>query len=363
MTPLKLGIVGVGGMGGIHARGLKDTAGIELVAVCDLNADMAQKVGEETGATPYTDYSKFLRSGLEAVLIATPHPFHAKAAIEAAKRGIHVLSEKPIAVTVREGDSMIAACREAGVLLGVNFQQRAEPVRKRMKEMVDAGVLGAIHRVEMSAPWYRTQAYYDSGAWRGTWKGEGGGILMNQAPHSLDQFLWIGGAPKRVQALAFTRLHKIEVENTCTALCDYGDGKAGVFYASTAEIPAPERFELWGDRGALKLENGVLSHFKTGASLAEHLAGTPTMWATIPGEWQTIEVTETVDVNVESVLAFARAVRANDPSLMLATGEDGLASLELGNAFLMAGFSHREVELPLNRTAYTRILAKLRAGA
>jgi predicted dehydrogenase len=274
-----------------------------------------------------------------------------------------VLCEKPISVTVREGDAMVAACNEAGVLLGVVFQQRAEPARRAMKKMVDDSVLGSIHRVEMSAPWYRTQSYYDSGAWRGTWKGEGGGVLMNQAPHSLDQFLWIGGAPLRVQAVVFTRLHNIEVENTCTAICDYGDGKAGTFYVSTADLPAPERFEIWGDKGALRLENNVLSHWETGVSLAAHLTGNAKEGAEIGGEWRTVEVPQNVTVYDEVLRAFARAVKADEPALMIATGEEGLVALELANAFLLAGFTHREVELPLNRATYSRFLSKLRAGS
>ncbi|RYG55291.1 Gfo/Idh/MocA family oxidoreductase, partial [bacterium] len=209
MQPVRFGVIGVGGMGGHHARSFKDLAEGTLVAVADVNAETAQKVAAETGAKAFVDANDLIDNGdVEAIIIATPHFFHPPVAEYAASKGVHVLTEKPIAVTVSAADRMIEAAEKGGVLLGVMFQQRTEKVRIKMKAMIDGGELGAVHRVSMMAPWYRPQAYYGSGAWRGTWKGEGGGILMNQAPHSLDQFVWLaGGSPQSVQAIAGTRLH------------------------------------------------------------------------------------------------------------------------------------------------------------
>lgn len=363
MNPLKLGVIGVGGMGGHHARSIAKLDEVTITAVADVNPDTAKLVGEEIGARSFSDYKPLIRSGeVEAILIATPHYFHPPIAQYAAQHGVHVLSEKPIAVTVKAADKMIAVCREKGVLLGIMFQQRTEPSRRKMKDMVDSGVLGDLHRVSMQAPWYRTQAYYDSGAWRGTWKGEGGGVLMNQSPHSLDQFNWIGGMPKTIQAITTTRLHNIEVDNTSLSILDYGNGKIGWFYTSTAELPGNERIEVAGERGSLIWEDGKLRHFVASEPMSEHLR-TSTGSSGLTGEWHDVEVEGEPGSHLQVVQAFAQAVRQNDESLLIANGEDGLRSLELANAMLLAGYTRRETSLPLDRARFERTLEKLKAGA
>jgi predicted dehydrogenase len=243
------------------------------------------------------------------------------------------------------------------------FQQRMVKWRQKIHEIVSSGELGALHRISLTAPWYRTQAYYDSGAWRGTWKGEGGGVLMNQAPHSLDQFLWIGGQPKSVQAIAATRLHDIEVENTALAICDYGDGKVGMFYASTAEAPVGERMEVIGDQGVLIYSDGKLRRADLSATVSQHLIGATERFGGLELSWRDVEIEEeTAQPHLEVHRAFANAVRANDPSLLVATGEDGLRALEFGNAVLLAGYTRREVKLPLAAGAFETMLEKLQSG-
>jgi predicted dehydrogenase len=258
---------------------------------------------------------------------------------------------------------MVKTCRDKGVMLGVMFQQRTDGVRRKMHEMVSSGVLGELHRVAMTVPWYRPQAYYDSGAWRGTWKGEGGGVLMNQAPHNLDQFVWLGGMPQSVQALALTRHHKIEVDNTGLAIFDYGNGKVGWLYVSTAELSTGERVELAGEKGALILDAGKLRHFVAERPMVEHLRTETSMFGGIKGEWHDVEVEEVASGHTEVTRAFARAIRAGDESLMVANGEDGVRALEIANAMLLAGFTHKEVELPVNRGKFERMLKKLQQGA
>jgi predicted dehydrogenase len=359
---VKFGVIGVGGMGASHCSSLHEKEETELVAVVDINEEAAKAAGDKYGARAFTDYKKMIRSGgVEAIAIVTPHFFHPPIAEYAARHGVHVLTEKPLAVTVKAGDKMIAACREAGVLLGVMFQQRLQPWRKKMREMVQAGELGALHRISMSVPWYRTQAYYDSGSWRGTWKGEGGGVLMNQAPHSLDQFLWLGGQPKSVQAIATTRLHNIEVENTATAIFDYGTGQIGQFYVSTAEVALAETVAIVGEKGALVWDGSVLRRLTPESPVNEHMR-TAQGNSGNAGTWSEIEVPDSPHGPGEVHRAFARAVRENDPSLLVADGEDGLRSLELANAMLLAGYTHREVKLPLDRNAFERMLKKLQSG-
>jgi predicted dehydrogenase len=352
-------------MGGSHARSMGDIEEANLVAVADVSEETAQKVGQETGATAFTDYKDLIdNGGVEAILIATPHFFHPPVAEYAASKGVHVLSEKPIAVTVAAADSMIAACEMGGVFLGVMFQQRTESVRCKVKEMIDGGELGEIYRISMTAPWYRPQAYYGSGAWRGTWKGEGGGILMNQAPHSLDQFLWLsGGSPQSVQAIADTRLHSIEVENTAMAICDFGDGKTGYFYASTAEIPGAERVEIAGDKGVISLDERGLRFFELQTPLSEHLKSSQEAFGNPKGDWRTIEHEDKEQGHTEVTRAFCRAIQNKDASLMVADGREGLKALELANAILTAGYTRREVKLPLDRAAFDAMLEKLQNGA
>jgi len=363
MNPVRFGIVGVGGMGGHHAKTLGQMPETQLVAVADLNPDTAQRVASETGARAFSDSRALLESGVEAVLIATPHPFHAAVTREAATRGVHVLSEKPLAVSSSEADAMIAGCNEAGVLLGVMFQQRTDGARLAMRGMIQRGELGALHRISMTAPWYRTQAYYDSGSWRGTWKGEGGGILMNQAPHSLDQFVWLfGRSPSSVLAICETRLHNIEVENVAVALCDYGEGVTGQFYASTSDVPSGERVEIAGDRGLLVHDEHGLRFLELVTPLSQHLREAKGGFDTPERAWRTVEHSNEVEAHVKVVVAFARAVRENDASLLVASGRDGLAALELANAILLAGATRREVSLPLSRAGFDDLLRALQEG-
>ncbi len=362
MKPVKYGVIGVGGMGAGHCSLLHEMPETELVAVADVNAETAKTTGEKYGAKPFIDYKKMIRSGgVEAIAIVTPHFFHPVIAQYAAQHGVNVMTEKPLAVTVKAGDKMIASCAEAGVLLGVMFQQRLQPWRKKMRELVQAGELGALHRISMSVPWYRTQAYYNSGSWRGTWKGEGGGVLMNQAPHSLDQFIWLGGQPKSVQAIATTRLHDIEVENTAAAIFDYGTGQIGQFYVSTAEIALAETVEIVGENGALVWDGKTLRRQKPESPINEHMR-TAQGNSGNDGTWSEIELEDAAEGVGEVHRAFARAIRENDPSLMIANGEDGLRSLELANSILLAGYTRREVQLPLDRNAFERTLKKLQAG-
>ena len=351
-------------MGGNHARSFADIEEATLVAVADVNAETAEKVAQQTGATAFASAEELIEKGdVEAILIATPHFFHPPVAMHAAAHGVHVLSEKPLAVTVAAADAMVEAADKGGVLLGVMFQQRLEDRRAKMKQMVQSGALGELHRISIVAPWYRPQAYYEMGAWRGTWKGEGGGILMNQAPHSVDQFIWLMGEnPRSVQAMVNTRLHNIEVENTAMALVNFGPGKSGYFYASTAEIPGGERVELAGDNGLLALDSDGLRFYELEMPLSQHLATAQGGFSQPKGEWRNIEIDTPNGSHNDVTRAFCRAVRANDASLLVADGRDGMKALELANAILLAGYSHREVELPVDRNAVDAMLKNLQAG-
>ncbi len=352
----------MGGMGKGHVKALINIEEAELVAVSDVNEEAVKAVAEETGATPFTSYEDLVtEGGVEAIVIATPHYFHPPIAEFAASKGVHVFSEKPIGVTVKAGQQMVQACKDNNVLLGVNFQQRLNVARAKIHQMIGEGVIGDVMRITMEVPWYRTQFYYNMGSWRGTWKGEGGGVLMNQAPHSIDQMIWLAGMPKSVQAIVTTRLHEIEVDNTALAIFDYGNSKVGSLYVSTAEAITSERIEITGSLGALHYEAGKLTHYKLEQPLPEHLRDTQAN-AGIKGEWVDVEVTGESGSTGEMLSAFMHAVRDNDPYNMVANGEDGLRSLEIANAILMAGYTHREVKFPLDYNAVQEMFDKLCAG-
>lgn len=359
MEPLKLGLIGLGGMGRGHLAKELGSPLVKFVGVADVVKASVDEVSASHNIPGYYDPQELIDSGTcEAVLIATPHPFHAPIALAAMRRGLHVMSEKPIAVTVSEADGMIAAAKEAGVKLGVMFNTRTVAVYRRAHELLQAGEIGTLYRsVIVASQWYRSQAYYNSGSWRGTWKGEGGGILMNQAPHSLDMFIWLGGKPSRVSARVQTRAHQIEVEDAVEALLDYESGQTGYLYATTAEWPGEDRYEFTGTRGKLVIQGGQLRLYRMTAPLAENLA-TNAMWGKPEGAWEDIEVPHEPAGHLQVVEQFARAIREDAP--LVATGEDGLNSLELANSLLLSGFRNRAVDLPLDRAAYDQFIAEMR---
>jgi predicted dehydrogenase len=362
VDPLRIGLIGLGNMGRAHLEKEQGLDEAKIVAVADVDAKAVADVRDRYGVRGFHSPEELIRSGeAEAVLIATPHPFHAPVAIAAAEAGMHVLSEKPIAVAVSEADRMIAACTAAGVKLGVMFQTRTDPVYRAAKAVIDAGAVGAVYRTTMVAnQWYRPQAYYDSGAWRGTWRGEGGGVVMNQAPHSLDAFIWLGGRPNRVEGRAWTRGHRIEVEDTVSALLEYPNGATGYLYTTTAEWPGENRFEIVGDAGKLVVLNDQVRLYRLERGLQGDLDTNPAMFGKPSGAWEDVPVESAPHGHAEVVRRFARAVRRNEP--LVATGEDGLAALELANALLLAGYTRSPVGLPLDRAAYDAFLAEKRAG-
>ena len=361
MEPLRIGLVGLGTMGRGHLDKEQALDEARIVAVADVVPAAVDEMKASYGVRGFYSYQELVDSGeVEAILIATPHPFHCPIAVYAVERNLHVLSEKPIAVTVGEADRMLAAARQGGVKLGIMFQTRTDPTYARAKEIVDSGALGQVYHATMVATaWYRTQAYYDSGAWRGTWKDEGGGVVMNQAPHSLDTFIWIAGKPSRIEARAWTRGHRIEVEDSVSAMLEYPNGATGYLYTTTAEWPGENRLEVVGDRGKLLVLDGKLQLYRLDKALQDEI-DTGEHWGKPTGSWQDVPVEPAPSGHAQVVRRFARWVRLGEPPV--ATGQDGLEQLELANALLLSGYQRRPVDLPLDRAAYDAFLAEKRAG-
>jgi predicted dehydrogenase len=250
---LRYVIIGVGGViGPSHIKALKQMPEAQIVGVSDIDAERAKPRAEEIGCPWYTDHKAMLAElKPDVAIITTPHPFHAPLALDAFAAGAHVLVEKPIAVQVAEADQMNQAADAAGRLLAVNFQQRFRPVIERAKALMDSGEIGPIVRTLCIEPWYRPAAYYKSAGWRGTWKGEGGAVLMNQGPHPLDLFCYLAGPPAKVSGWLRTRYHEIEAEDTAQAMLEYANGAPGYLALSTAETGLKRRMEIVGENGRL----------------------------------------------------------------------------------------------------------------
>jgi predicted dehydrogenase len=305
----------------------------------------------------FTQPEELLDSGLvDMVIVATPHYFHPPIAVAAFERGLHVLSEKPIAASVSEADRMIGAARASGKKFGVMFQMRASARNQAARRLIESGRLGDIYRASLTMGWYRTQAYYDSGTWRATWAGEGGGVLINQAPHLLDLFTWLAGLPSRVTGQTRTRLHAIEVEDEAFALLEYPNGAHGYLYASTMEAPATEQIEICGDRGKLLLR-GDLRFWELDSSIREFTRVSADVWAGPKAKEIPVELEERPSGHTAITTNFARAILHDEP--LIAPGEEGLRAVELINAMIMSGKQNRPVDLPVDRAAYDALLADL----
>ncbi len=301
-----------------------------------------------------------LDSGLiDALILASPHYWHAPHAVAAAQRGIHVMAEKPMASDVGDARIMIQQCRKHKVALGVMFMMRTRPVMAAMKNMVDSGQLGKIYRISLIASnWFRSQAYYDSGAWRGTWDGEGGGVLINQAPHSLDLFQWIGGMPKSLSAILQTPMHKVEVETSAQIILDYGDGKTGYIYATTGESPGAEQLSVAGTRGTLVSEN-KLRFCRLETPLDEHLRTTTSWWDPPASRWEDVPVNGKPDDGKHIVILRNFADHLIDGTPLLTPGSECINELEISNAAYIAGYKHKTVELPVDAKEIEAVISKL----
>jgi predicted dehydrogenase len=354
-------IGGAASIAASHIAALRQLPGAQIVGLSDVAGERGAARAHELGCPFFENHNAMLAElRPDVAVICTPHPSHAALTIDALRAGAHVLVEKPLAVEVAEADAMIAAADAAGRLLAVNLQHRFRPVVERARTLIDEGEIGPLVRTLCVEPTYRTAAYYRSAGWRGTWRGEGGGVLLNQAPHPLDLLCWLAGMPARVWGWARTRAHTIECEDTAQALLEYPNGAPGYVYFSTAEPDELGRLEIVGERGALVIAGDDLTTLRYTPSLPEHLARCPELWdvpdATISA--QTVSGDGGGHLAVHRDLAEAIA-KGRPPR---ADGCEARKSLELANAIILSSHLERPVDLPLDRAAYGALLARLRGG-
>ena len=365
METVRVGIIGIGNMGSGHAKNIVagKVPGMTLAAVCDVNPKRLEWAKENCpDAEQFDDAIKMLDSGkIDAAIVATPHYFHPVYVTEALKRDIHVLSEKPAGVytkAVREVNELAARSKATYAIM---FNQRTNCVYRKMKEIVDSGAMGQIRRTNwIITDWYRSQSYYDSGAWRATWSGEGGGVLMNQCPHNLDLWQWICGMPTKVRAFCKEgKWHDIEVEDDVTAYVEYANGATGVFITTTGDCPGTNRFEVTLDGGKLVVENNELYMYKLEMFEQDFSKTWKNGFGAPKCEKIKVETDGFNPQHVEVLRAFAAHIMKGEP--LVASGVEGIRGLTLANAMYLSSWTGETVELPLDEDRFLEELDKRRA--
>jgi len=340
--------------------------GLRLAAVCDIDPSRLSLCLERNpGVTGYSDWRSLVADpGLDVVIVAVPHPLHADIAMAALRSGKHVLTEKPVDITVTKAAQLNEVARESGKVFGIMFNQRTNPLFARAREMVKNGELGQLQRsVWIITNWFRTQSYYDSGTWRATWSGEGGGVLLNQAPHNLDLWQWICGMPTEITAFCdIAKYHNIEVEDDVTIFARYDDGATGVFLTSTGESPGTNRLEITGTLGKIVIEEGKLKHWKLRQDVMDVCREHPDSFVSI--EYDLIETVQTEQESAHPGILqnFTNAILYGEE--LLSPGTDGIYELSISNAaYLSSARGNVPVKLPPDGEAFDALLEGLIAGS
>ena len=367
-TRVRLGIIGIGNMGSEHCRLILGgkCPETELCAVADLRAERREwarnTLPENVGI--YPDGRELIASGTcDAVLIAVPHFQHEPLAVAALEAGLHVLCEKPAAVQADRAEKMIRAAEKAGKTLTFMFNQRTNCVYRAVKALLDSGEMGAVKRMNwVITDWYRTQRYYDSGSWRATWAGEGGGVLLNQCPHQLDLLVWLCGMPCAVTARCMEgKWHHIEVEDDVTAFLEFPDGATGVFVASTGDLPGTNRLEIDCERGKIVCEDGKAKVWRLGVNEREICFASDDPWYRGETEESILETDGENPQHAGVINAFAAHLLRGEKTV--AEAEDGLRALQLSNAIHLSGWTGKRVEIPVPPEAFNRELDRRIAGS
>jgi len=359
MQKVRYGIVGMGGMGTGHGKTMQSIEECQLTAVCDMVPEAAQAGGATFGVPHYTDYHELVDSSdVDAVVVATPHYFHPEVAIYAMEQGKPVLCEKPIAVTVSAAEAMVKTAERTGTPFSAMHQSRSEPIWRAVGDLVRAGRLGEIYRTLLIYADFRSQAYYNSAGWRATWAGEGGGVLINQAPHSLDRFTWLGGLPNRVTAYTATRNHDIEVEDTAAATLGYPNGAVGYVYCSTTEHPGTNLMELCGERGKVRVVGKEVKFWELPKGVKEFSDTSTEMWAHPPVEEVELELPDCESGHIAILRNFARHILYGED--LIAPGVEGIKTVEMINAMILSGKTGEPVEIPVDRARYDSLLDELK---
>ena len=365
MSTLKLGIIGIGNMGSAHCKRFlnKELTDCELTAVCDIDPAKLDWVKENIGEDikRYADYHQLLDDHVcDAILIATPHYDHPVIAIEAFEKGYHVLSEKPAGVYTKKVREMNEAAAKSGKVFAMMYNQRTNPTYQKVREIITTGQLGEPKRlVWVITNWYRTQKYYDSGAWRATWEGEGGGVLLNQCPHQLDLWQWMFGMPKTINAkCSVGKYHDVEIEDDVTITAEYENGATATFITSTGEYPGSNHLIISGDRGRIVVEEGKKVTF-TKLERAEREFCYSSDKSFIPPEDipRTEEVYEFDNFGTQHtgiLQNFTNHILYGEE--LMSNGYEGINGLTISNAAFLSDWTKQEITLPMDEDLFYELL-------
>ena len=377
MEKVRYGIVGIGKQGSMYAsrlHGGKDKNGV-LVAVCDENESRRAWAEKElSGVKVFSDYNEMFKSGLiNAVIVVTPHYFHPEVCIAGLNAGLNVLCDKPVGVytkAVREVNKLALEKKEQ--IFGMMYNQRTDPLYKKAKEIIDSGALGNLKRVSwIITDWYRPQAYYNQGGWRGTWAGEGGGVLINQCPHQLDLLQWLCGMPVKVAGYAKCGVNReINVENDVTAYFEFANGASGVFITSTHDSPGTNRLEIDGDGGQIvvdlgRLGTGKLTYYKLSEFESKFNKETTKFMPRIAGVNKTFKLGAIGRIksvlngqHIAVIRRFSEVVLRKPNLTLIANGAEGINGLTISNAIHLSSWLGKPVTLPLDEDLFIAELGK-----
>ena len=363
MEKVRLGILGIGNMGSGHCKNIlaEPDCEIELAAVCDVKEDRRNWAKENLpdSVAIFDNAEDMMSSGTcDAILVAVPHYDHPKYVLEALKHGLHVISEKPAGVYTKAVREMIEETKKYDKVFAMMFNQRTNCLYRKMHEMVHSGEYGQIKRVNwIITDWYRTQAYYNSGGWRATWAGEGGGVLLNQCPHQLDLLQWICGLPVRVQAHCHVgKWHDIEVEDDVTAYLEFENGATGVFVTTTGDAPGTNRFEIDLEKAKIVCEDDKLSVYELEVNEREFCFTEPQGFKKPEGHFVEVETDGQNPQHMGILKAFAGKILHGTP--LVAEGAEGINGLMLSNAMFLSSWEDKMVTLPIDEDLFYDELMK-----
>ena len=351
MEKIRLGIIGIGNMGSGHATRIMagNCPAFVLSAVADINPARLEWAKKELGDSVlrFNTAEEMLDSKkIDACIVSVPHYDHPKYVIECLKRGIHVMCEKPAGVYTKQVREMNEeAKKHPEVVFGMMFNQRTNCVYRKMRELVQSGEYGQIRRTNwIITDWYRPQAYFDSGSWRATWSGEGGGVLLNQAPHNLDLWQWICGMPVKISAhMKFGKWHDIEVEDDVTAYCEYENGATGVFITTTGDAKGTNRFEIQLDRAKIVADYSGLSVLEFDMPEPEFSKTNTVPFGNVGAKELKIELDGQNPQHDGVLRAWGGAILRGEP--LVAHGSEGIYGLTISNAMHLSAWLGKEIDL------------------
>ncbi|WP_339725112.1 Gfo/Idh/MocA family oxidoreductase [uncultured Paraglaciecola sp.] len=355
MSDLRLGVIGLGNIGQQHIKHIQSGA-VQHCVITALASRGESPLATQINATHFNDYRELIDSGLcDAVLIATPTMSHLEMGLYALQKGLHVLMEKPLGLSIAQGQALLAATG-AEQVFALMLNQRVAPVFAKMKSVMDAGTLGELQRTHWTMTnWFRPEVYFQVSDWRATWRGEGGGLLLNQCIHNIDIFQWLTGMPIAVQGFCgFGKYHNIEVEDEATAYFEYENGATGIFVGSTGEAPGVNRLDIVGDKGMLSFDGDRLLLTENSPSTSQYNSETKDMFGQPSNQQVDITPSESVNQHAIVINNFVQAILQQEP--LIAPAIQGIDSLAIANGILWSAWSGQRITFPLDGLGYQAAL-------